>query len=142
MLVIFTTACGGGQKQEQSKEQNNKPLTIPIEKQFYLGGLKYEITIQIFIESDGQVSGTVTSNEYDMEAEAETVSFSGTQTDGKINVKFNDEPPIVGDKTEWLNKPWKIIKKDGKEILVITFYDMNLVTYQWDEGEWEFENRP
>ena len=139
-LLAMLTTCGGGQKQEQSSEQTDKQLTTPVEKQFYTGGLKYETTIQIIIESDGKLTGTVTSNEYGMENEAETVSFSGTQTDGKINVKFNGEPPIVGDASEWTDKPWQIVKKDGEEMLVIIFNSKNYETDEWEETEWEFEN--
>ena len=61
------------------------------EKEFYLGGLKYETRVKLSIKADGQVSGTVASNEYGLEGE--TLPFTGKLTDGKIHVIFKGEPP-------------------------------------------------
>lgn len=113
-----------------SKEQPNG-------KVFYLAGLKYETYIKINIDANKKVSGTVKSNEHGLEGE--TVSFVGTLKKGKIKVKFNGKPPIVGAASEWTNKPWRIKEKEGKKLLIITFYAKNYNTSKWENMDYEFE---
>jgi hypothetical protein len=107
------------------------------EKEFYLGGLKYETRVKLSIKADGQVSGTVASNEYGLEGE--TLPFTGKLTDGKIHVIFKGEPPVVGAASDWTDKPWRIEVREGQEVLIIPFYAKNYDTMEWSDTEYEFE---
>ncbi len=108
-----------------------------VTKEFYWAGLKYEVCVKLSFEADGKLTGTISSNEYFQEGE--TVSFAGTFTDNKIQVKFNEEPPVVGAASEWTEKPWRIEQKDGKEVLIIPFFVKNYDTMEWEDTEYIFE---
>ncbi|MDI9522522.1 MAG: hypothetical protein QM237_04615, partial [Bacteroidota bacterium] len=54
LMPITLTACHSGKKSDTG---------TPVEKAFYLGGLKYETWVKLSIGTDGKVSGTVASNE-------------------------------------------------------------------------------
>lgn len=128
MPITQLTACHSGKKSDTG---------IPVEKAFYLGGLKYETWVKLSIGTDGKVSGTVASNEYFVDGE--TVSFTGMITDGLIEVTFNGEPPVVGDNSEWTDKPWRIEEREGKEVLIIPFHAKSYETFEWEDTEYEFE---
>lgn len=142
LIVTFSIliACNNNQKKPtQSLAQDDKSQVISFEKQFYLGGLKFETTINLIVQADGKVSGTIKSNEYENEDDVQTVDFSGTLSDGSINIKFNGEPPLMGAASEWTDKPWRIVKKGDNDILVIIFDSKNYETNEWEETEYEFE---
>ncbi|MDD3739350.1 MAG: hypothetical protein PHP31_08680 [Lentimicrobiaceae bacterium] len=126
--LTLITACNSGKKNNVEQFE---------EKAFYSGGLKYETLVRLSINSNGEVTGTVTSNEYGIEEEP--VSFTGTLSNGEINVKFNSEPPIVGAASEWTNMPWRIEEREDKEVLIITFYAMDYETEEWGNSDYEFE---
>lgn len=128
--LLFTVSCTGNNKKANQESQ--------LEKCFYVAGLKYEVTIRLTEQPDGKVIGSVISDEY--ETQQLSANFTGTISEGKINVKFQGEPPIVGDRSEWLpDKPWRLETKNGKEILVITFNYQNFDTNKWEATDWEFE---
>ncbi|MGI6342560.1 MAG: hypothetical protein ACOXZ9_06245 [Bacteroidales bacterium] len=126
--LTLLTACNSGKKNNVEQFE---------EKAFYSGGLKYETLVKLSINSKGEVTGTVTANEYGMEGEP--ISFTGTLSNGEINVKFNSDPPVVGAASEWTNMPWRIEERDGKDVLIITFYAMDYETEEWGNSEYEFE---
>lgn len=129
MPVTLLTACNSGKK--SNMEQS-------VQKEFYSEGLKYFTRVKMSIESDGKVTGTVASIEHG-EEEFLTTSFSGTFTNGEIQVIFDSEPPVVGANSNWTDKPWRIETKEGKEVLIIPFYAKNYETNEWGDTEYEFE---
>ncbi len=128
MPIALFASCSSGKKSNAKQ---------PAEKEFYLSGLKYETRVKMSIEPDGKVSGTVTANEYFVDGE--TVSFSGTFTDGKIEATFDGEPPVVGAASSWTDKPWRIEAREGKEVLIIPFYAKSYETFEWRDSEYVFE---
>lgn len=104
---------------------------------FENNGLKYKTVITINFLSSTQITGTVTSEEYDAETEKK-VDFTGIITGKILKIKFKNTPPIVGDATEWTNKPWILKKNKGIENLYIIFHSKNYDTQKWSNTTAEF----
>jgi hypothetical protein len=128
MPITLLIACNSGKKSNAKKS---------VEKEFYSGGLKYETRVKMSVAADGKVTGTVKSNEYGVDGDA--VSFSGTFTNGEIQVIFDGEPPVIGSNSNWTDKPWRIEVREGEEVLIIPFYAKNYETNEWEDMEYEFE---
>ncbi len=128
MPIALLIACNSGKK-------GNADFSV--EKEFYLSGMKYETRVKMSIGEDRRVTGTVSSNEYGVDGEA--VSFSGTITNGDIQVIFHGEPPVIGANSIWTDKPWRIEVREGKELLIIPFSAKNYETNEWEDMVYEFE---
>ncbi len=107
------------------------------QKCFEDDGLKYKTVIHINFLSTTQVSGNVTSEEYDSQAKLKT-DFTGIISGRMLKIKFNGNRPVVGAATQWLDKPWTIKKTKGKETLCIIFYSKNYNTQKWSNTTYEF----
>ncbi len=106
------------------------------EKCFENIGLKYNVRISIFFNSATTVSGSVTSTESAGNSE-EKSEFTGTRNGDELTIKFTGKPPVVGDASEWTDKPWHL--KTGNSSLSIIFSAKNYETNKWAETEYTFE---
>lgn len=102
-------------------------------------GLKYSTKIILGFD-DNRVGGIVISGEIGAN-KTDTAFFSGTKTGSGLNVEFDrkSKPPVVGDASEWTNKPWTLKKSKGTEVLQIVFNAKNYDTNKWEETVYEFE---
>lgn len=103
-------------------------------------GLKYKTVINIIQSSEG-VKGNVSSEEYDS-GKKEVAEFTGIMDGNKLTVKFKGKPPVIGDASEWTDKPWRIEKVEGKgntpELLYIIFKAKDHETNKWKDTEYIF----
>ncbi|MEK7226353.1 MAG: hypothetical protein AAB221_11845 [Bacteroidota bacterium] len=104
-------------------------------------GLKYATVVTIYsAEGENTVLGNVTSEDLES-GKKETAEFTGTKDADKITVKFKGNAPVVGAASEWTDKPWKIVKKEGKgntESLSVIFNAKNYDTNKWKDTEYLF----
>jgi hypothetical protein len=106
------------------------------EKCFSSDGLKYTVTIKMKING-GEVSGQLASTEAGSN-QTKTADFNGTLTGEKLMIKFNGNPPVIGDASEWTNNPWILDKSGKKETLLIIFNAKNYETNNWEDQKYEF----
>jgi hypothetical protein len=107
-----------------------------IQKCFKNDGLKYSVTINMFI-NDKEVTGQVSSQETGS-AKITNTDFKGMINDDKLTIKFNGAAPVVGDASEWTNNVWTITKKGDAETLQIIFNAKNYDTNKWGDVKYEF----
>lgn len=125
------------------KEPSSKVKMQDVEKQCYANdGLKYATVITIYSAVNGNtVDGNVSSEDLGS-GKKETAEFTGTRDGDKITVKFRGNAPVIGDASEWTNKPWIIKKAEGKssttETLHIIFNAKNYDTNKWKDTEYLF----
>ena len=106
------------------------------EKCFENDGLKYNVRISLFFNSATTVSGSVTSTESGGGTE-EKSEFTGTKNGEELTIRFIGKPPVVGDASEWTDKPWQL--KTGNSSLSIIFSAKNYDTNKWADTEYKFE---
>lgn len=109
-----------------------------VQKCFENDGLKYAVKINMTIagnEVKGQLASTETGSN-----QTETKEFSGTVEGDNLKVKFEGTPPVIGDASEWTDKPWMLAKtkKGNAEILLIIFNAKNYQTNKWEDQKFEF----
>ncbi len=110
---------------------------IPAEKNcFTSSGLKYETKITLYL-ADTLVLGNIISEEYGA-GKKESADFTGTIHNEVVKIKFKGNPPVIGDASEWTDKPWKLIKANGSKKLLIPFKAKNYENNKWEEMEYEF----
>jgi hypothetical protein len=119
----------------------NVEIKVANKKCFSNDGLKYKTVVTLlFGHKEGKeiVSGNVTSGEIDS-GKPEKGVFEGTIDGDKLMIKFIGNPPIVGDASEWTDKPWTLKKVGGKETLHIIFNAKNYDTNKWKDTDYQFE---
>jgi glucokinase len=90
------------------------------------------------IYNEKEVAGIVKSEEYDSGKKRST-AFLGTRNGNELTVSFKKgDPPVIGDASEWTNKPWTLKKDGAKEILHIIFKAKNFDTNKWEETDYQF----
>ncbi len=106
----------------------------PKQKTFENDGLRFRIIITIKFLAASQVEGTVTLDEYQEFSGVPNrfVNFTGIVEKDEFKIRFLGDKPESGD--EWLDKPWKIKKVNGKEILYIALSSWDHETNTWNEG--------
>jgi hypothetical protein len=129
-------------KQEDSTPEPPPPpkvdLKLAAKRCFANDGLKYNTIITIYGgDNSNEVAGDVASEEIDSNKK-ETTKFEGTISGDKLTIKFKGTPPIIGDASEWTDKPWTIKKAGGKETLVIVFNAKNYDTNKWGVTDYQF----
>ena len=122
LLSLFITLSAQAQKKTQCFESD---------------GLKYQVTIQLRYLPGNRVTGTVSSKTYDDLSE-ESAGFTGTLRGNRLYISFKGKRPVVGDGSEWRDKPWQLRRKDGKEVLAIVFYSKSYETGKWSNTPYEF----
>jgi hypothetical protein len=156
-LALLIISCNSAKKDKDAKDKPadtaavitptpsvDTPPTSPKtevanqQKCFGNEGLKYETVITLNYSSASEVAGTVTSQEMGSNKK-EIAKFTGTADGGKLNITFEGKKPIVGDASEWTNKPWTIDNKSGKEKLLIVFNAKNFETNKWADTDYEFD---
>lgn len=100
-------------------------------------GLKYETRITIHI-GEQHVMGTVESQETGASRGKSSV-FEGTIDGDKIKIRFAGATPVIGDASEWTDKPWILDKSGKEEKLLIIFNAKNYETNKWEDMKYEFE---
>ena len=100
-------------------------------------GLKYNVRIE-FELTETAISGKVISKEIDVNQQTSS-DFTGSINGNSITIKFAKQAPVVGDASEWTDKPWKLVKNGSKEKLLIPFDAKNYETNKWQISEYEFE---
>jgi len=115
-------------------ETNNQ---LP-KKCFENNGLKYNTSVTIIYLTDSTVSGTVTSESLE-DTKKENADFEGKLSGDKLTIAFKGTAPVVGDASEWTNKPWVIKKSGDKEKLQIIFNAKNYDTNKWGNTTYEFD---
>ncbi len=102
-------------------------------------GLKYTTTIKLGFNGK-QVVGYVESSEIGSD-EIKSAFFEGTKNGNELKVEFNpkNQAPIIGDASEWTDKPWTIKKTGSKETLHIIFNAKNYETNKWENTDYQFE---
>ena len=100
-------------------------------------GLKYNVRIE-FELTETAISGKVISKEIDGNQQTSS-DFTGSINGNSITIKFAKQAPVVGDASEWTDKPWKLVKNGSKEKLLIPFDAKNYETNKWQISEYEFE---
>jgi len=140
-------------KQEEEKRPEPPPPPPPkedppkvemkeaIKKCYANNGLKYATVITIYFADEvNTVVGNVSSEDLES-GKKETAEFTGTKEGDKIKVKFKGNAPVVGAASEWTDKPWTIVTKEGKgntEYLSIVFNAKNYDTNKWKDTEFLF----
>jgi len=110
---------------------------IPAEKNcFASNGLKYGTIITLYL-ADTTVAGNIISEEYEA-GKKEAADFTGTIQNEVLKIKFKDNPPVIGDASEWTTKPWKLVTANGSKKLLIPFKAKNYENNKWEEIEYEF----
>ncbi|MBL7746918.1 MAG: hypothetical protein JNM19_05785 [Chitinophagaceae bacterium] len=110
---------------------------VPAEKNcFTSSGLKYETKITLYL-ADTLVLGNIISEEYEA-GKKEWADFTGTIHNEVVKIKFKGNAPVIGDASEWTDKPWKLIKANGNKKLLIPFKAKNYENNKWEEMEYEF----
>jgi len=107
-----------------------------VQKCFQNEGLKYSVSINMFIgktELAGQLASTESGSE-----KVIVSNFSGTIKGDKLNVTFEGNPPVIGDASDWTDKPWTLKKSGKQETLLIIFNAKNYETNKWEEMKYEF----
>ncbi|NOT52184.1 MAG: hypothetical protein HOP10_13000 [Chitinophagaceae bacterium] len=119
----------------------SEPPTLEIaqaETKCFTGdGLKYKTTIRISF-GEKMVVGNMTSEDM-TSGEKQAGKFTGTMKGDQLDVLFAKDRPIVGDASEWTDKPWTIKKIGGKEVLQIVFKAKNYDNNKWEDTAYEFE---
>ncbi len=104
-------------------------------------GLTYDVTILFEYKTDTSFTGKVISHNLETDLD-ETTLFSGRENDGQLTISFEGKPPMIGAASEWLSKPWRIVKSEGKssfeDMLHIPVKAKNYETNKWEESEYEF----
>lgn len=151
---LFIFSCNSSKKDEQKKETIADTLTtdipihgdtegtrlappnsiLPGKKCFSNEGLKYNMRIEINYDSPTEVIGTVTSTDAGT-GTSTSAKFSGVIEGDKLTVTFQDKKPVIGDASEWTNKPWTITDKK----ISILFNAKNYDTNKWKETNYDFE---
>ncbi len=156
VLFFLLASCNPGNQQEKPRDKNSdslakqaplpppdtEPTGVTVTKSFPKkcfenAGLKYNVTINIIYLSDTTVTGTVSSQSLESNHE-ERADFTGTVNNNKLNVKFKGSVPVVGDASEWTNKPWVLKTANGAMILSIVFNAKDYNTNKWGEQVYEF----
>lgn len=150
-LAFIIASCGNNGTADKHNNTKTSPTasqdnmqtktTTPdprreIKKCFSNEGLKYNTTITIFTEGN-EVRGNISSVETGSGTE-QKAKFTGTREGNTLTVTIRGNAPLVGDASEWTNKPWTIETKDGKEKLLIPFNAKNYDTNKWQEMIYEF----
>lgn len=105
---------------------------------FVNAGLKYRDFVEIFIHEDGSLVGFFNEDEYDNEFK--TYSFDGRVENELLYITFrNDEKPKIGDRSQWTDKPWKMLEENGSLKLSIPFRAYNYVSHKWEDTDYSFE---
>ena len=111
-----------------------------IKKCFANDGLKYKTVITMGIGKT-DIIGIVTSEELET-GKKESVGFTGTITGKGMIVKFRGTAPVIGDVSEWTDKPWTIENVEGKgqwkEMLHIVFNAKNYDNDKWEDIDYQF----
>ena len=106
-------------------------------KCFVSEGLKYQTTVTL-ISNDNEAMGIVSSEELES-GKKRSAAFSGIRNGNEFIVSFKrGDPPVIGDASEWINKPWTLKKEGAKEILHIIFHAKNYDTNKWEDSDYEF----
>ncbi len=128
----------GDKKQDTAIKQPVSMLTQATTKKCFSNeGLKFNATIN-FTMDDKTVTGDV-STEDEGSGQKTSVSFEGSRNGDTLNVKFKGTPPMVGDASEWTDKPWVISRDNGKESLGIIFNAKNYQTNKWGMITYTFD---
>lgn len=101
--------------------------------QYCNNGLKYASKVVLINLTASTVQGKFSTVEYNTE-DTIIVDFNGARKGNNLYIKFNGTSPVVGDATEWTNRPW-IIK--GNKLL-IPFRAKNYTTNKWGVSFGEF----
>lgn len=133
------------QEEEQKPEPPPPPppkvevAPVTLNHCFSNEGLKYTTTIKLGFNGK-QVVGYVESSEIGS-GEIKSAFFEGTKNGNELKVEFNpkNQAPIIGDASEWTDKPWSIKKDGGKETLHIVFNAKNYETNKWQDTDYKFE---
>lgn len=156
ILLILMVACKGQSDNDNYAEekhsdaieqaqdsQENLPAIESATRIYQSDGLKYRVTILLDISKNGSFIGKVTSVDYvfledDDDENYHTSLIEGEIKGNKLSVVFEDDPPIVGDKSIWTDHDWEIKIIEGVETLVIPFDAMNYETDEWSITYYEF----
>jgi hypothetical protein len=133
-------------QEEKNVEPPSPPPLLPpkidsgetVQKCFKNEGLKYTTTINLFV-GDKHIIGQVVAQEIGNNNKPVIEDFDGTINGNTLNIKFKHKPPVIGDASEWTDKPWTIKKTEGKETLLILFNSKNYDTNKWENMTYEFE---
>ncbi len=150
-LLLLLLACNSNsaREKEADKKQTDTVTPLPppkvevspnVKKCFANDGLKYKTVVTLlFVKKNGEVivSGNVTSEELGS-GKTERGSFKGTIDADKFMIKFVENPPTVGDASEWTDKPWTLKKEGAKETLHIIFNAKNYDTNKWEDTDYQF----
>lgn len=154
LLFIFFAGCGSGKEKQQSgeksshteetmgtalyNEQANREAVAGEAryKSFTLDGLKYQTTIELMLLPDNRVVGYISSDEYGLSFY--DGKFSGHTEGNTLHVQFAGEPPVVGARSEWTDKSWKLVRHEGAEHLSVPFHAYNYETEEWSDTEYFF----
>jgi hypothetical protein len=141
-------ACNSNSSKEKTadKKQTDSMAPLPppraevspeVKKCYSNDGLKYNTVITIVFGDKNNVTGNVTSEELET-GKKETIAFEGISLGDKLAIKFKGTAPVIGDASEWTDKPWTIKKAGGKETLVIVFNAKNYDTNKWEDTDYQF----
>src|SRR6185295_6160623 len=107
-------------------------------KCFVNEGLKYKTTVTLGF-NDNEVLGIVSSEEIESGKKRST-GFKGTRKSNEFTVEFIErKPPVIGDASEWTNKPWTLKTESAKETLHIIFNAKNYDTNKWEDTDYQFD---
>lgn len=154
IILVISFSCGSSKKERQEKGQTDTATatttiatpdtaatkTIATASCYRNEGLKYNTIISI-TQDGNTISGSVAAGEIGAD-KLQIVTFRGTQEGDKLNVTFDGTPPVVGDASEWTNKPWTVRKDPAGDKLLIPFNAKNYETNAWQEMDYEFTLTP
>lgn len=157
ILLVISVSCGNSKKENKenavtgsdtvAKTSIATPDTAPAADKttataacYRNEGLKYNTIISI-TQDGNTISGSVAAGEIGAD-KLQIVTFRGTQDGNTLTVTFDGTPPVVGDASEWTNKPWTIIKDAAGDKLLIPFNAKNYETNAWQEMDYEFTLTP
>jgi hypothetical protein len=119
------------------KQPFNSSAHTATQKCFTNQGLKFNATVTLNMD-DRTVTGNV-STEDEGSGQKTSTSFEGSRNKDTLIVRFKGTPPMVGDASEWTDKPWFISHANGKESLGIIFNAKNYQTSKWEMTTYTFD---
>lgn len=160
VIISFTFSCGSKEKKVKVTDVNltdvrndtipqppvpphtypavDSAVTVTVEKKCFENmGMKYLVRVEIDINGT-TVTGNIMSKDLGSNQQS-AATFTGTLKENNLTIKFAKQAPVVGDASEWTDKPWKLVKNGSKEKLLIPFDAKNYETNKWQTKDYEFE---